>query len=156
MRERSLTPGILRGDHVASLSAAVQQRIGVVITYRSADDPLSHDFLLFPRAVYARNGHEYVVGWSAHRPTRVRLRRSSPRFRNSGMIRTFRLDRVLAVTERPARTWSVLGHVGDQVRFRGIRGALPILLIDAYLLGGAVIMVLLLAAWLLGDDPFPK
>lgn len=123
---------------LTALAAAVRDRDSVVITYQSADDPLSHDFLLFPQRVYEQNGRWYVTGWSAHRPTRVRLRRTSPRFRNSGLVRNFRLDRISAVTARPAPDWSVGGYFRHHLLQRGVLDAVVIVVIDAFMLAALV------------------
>ena len=103
--------------HLDRLSQALRDKEGVIITYVSSSDPKPHDFLLFPKRVFERDSFTYVEGWSAHRPSRVRLFRG---FHDSGKFRVFRVDRVLTVTERRPQVYSLTGYVVNKIRRRGV------------------------------------
>lgn len=126
-------------EHATRLGRALQDRKGTVITYVSGNDSVSHDFLFYPKRMFERNGYIYVKGWSAHQPRRIMLWRAP--FRYSGKVRVFRVDRVLAVTDRRAEDWSLTSYVKRKIRQRGLIPGLWGLFLDlllfAFLVGCA-------------------
>lgn len=103
--------------HLDHLSQALRDREGVIITYVSEGDPKPHDFLLFPRRIFEGKGFDYVEGWSVHRPRRIKLYRG---LRDTGKVRVFRVDRILAITSREVRPNSLTGYVIGKIRRRGV------------------------------------
>jgi hypothetical protein len=102
---------------VELLSQALSNKKGVIITYVSEGDPKPHDFLLFPKRIFERKGFDYVEGWSVHRPKRIKLYRG---LHDTGKVRVFRVDRVLAITNREIRSHSLTSYAIGKVRRRGM------------------------------------
>jgi predicted DNA-binding transcriptional regulator YafY len=134
--------------HLDRLSQALRDKEGVIITYVSSSDPKPHDFLLFPKRVFERDGFTYVKGWSAHKPRRIMLFRG---FHDSGKLRVFRVDRVLAVTERQPHVYSLSGYVASKIRRRGVIPGVWGLFLDLLLLAFFVGMAFRVIRWILGD-----
>lgn len=135
-------------ESIERLEQALRNKKGVIITYVSSSDPNSHDFLLFPKRVYERNGCAYVEGWSAHKPRRIRLFRG---FHDSGKFRVFRVDRMLAVTERQPQVLSLTGYVVNKIRRRGVIPGVWGLFFDLLLLAFFVGIALRVIKLILGN-----
>lgn len=105
-------------EHVNRLKQALQERRGVVITYISAGDSRDHDFLLYPKRIFERDGHLYVEGWSAFQPKRIMLIRGSSK--GSGKARVFRVDRLVAVGDKSGPDYSLTGYMMRKIRRRGV------------------------------------
>lgn len=143
------------GDAWSRLFEAARVRTGVIISYRSADAELAHDFLLFPKRFFGRSGHRYVEGWSAHRPSRIKFGRYAfSWFGGSGMVRAFRLDRIRDVGEREPQAWSIGSYLHRKIVHRGIAGALWGFFLDLCVI--AMIVALIVASgcgWMRGPKP---
>lgn len=138
----------MRIEGIDRIEQALRDKEGVIITYVSSSDPNPHDFLLFPKRVFERNGCAYVEGWSAHKPRRVMLFRG---FHDSGKFRVFRVDRVLAVTDKQPQVFSLTGYVVNKIRRRGVIPGVWGLFLDLLLLAFFVGMAFRVIGWILGD-----
>lgn len=131
--------GYIKQSILESINAAIRGNEGVIITYRATGKDEEHAFLLFPKQIQESGRHTYVQGWSAHRPTRIRLLRG--RFLPSAQIRQFRLDRILSVEPRPVRDWSPGGYIKDKIRHKGIVGGIWGIFLDLLVVGFAIAMI---------------